>query len=137
MRLLPALALLGSATSTAPLHSAHLRAVPVCQVARNAEALIGKRVRVEGYVLNLSSHGLVLTAKRRDCDAGQLSLWTELVDSDPAWRAVFPRSFGPRRAILVGTVRWQPARFGSGRNPALTVERVDYLSRINAKDKDF
>ena len=110
---------------------------PVCEVARDAAELIGKRVRVEGYIWDLSSHGFVLTGKRRDCKVGQLSLWTENVDSSPTWRRAFANSLGPKRAVLVGTVRWQRARFSGGRNPSLTVERVEYVSQREADLKDF
>ena len=109
----------------------------VCQVARDAAKLIGKRVRVEGYVWDLSSHGFVLTGKRRDCKVGQLGLGTEHVKSRPTWRKAFANSQGPKRAILVGTVRWQKAGFSGGRNPALTVERVEYIGRREADLKDF
>lgn len=110
---------------------------PVCQVARDAAKLIGKQMRVEGYVWDLGSHGFVLTGKRQDCKVGQLSLWTEQVNSSPTWRKAFANSQGPKRAILVGTVRWQKAGFSGGRNPALTVERIEYVSRSEADLKDF
>jgi hypothetical protein len=109
----------------------------VCQVARDAAKMIGQRVRVEGYVWDLGSHGFVLTGKRRDCKAGQLGLWTDHVDSNPAWRKAFAQSLGPKRAILIGTVRRQQARFSKGRNPGLTVERLEYLSQREANLKDF
>jgi hypothetical protein len=110
---------------------------PVCQASRDARKLIGKRVRVEGYILNLSSHGFVLTSKRRDCELGQLFLKTRRVDSSPDWRHAFARSLGPKRAILVGTVQWEKARFTRGRNPTLAVERIVYLSQRDADPKDF
>lgn len=109
----------------------------VCQVSHAAAKLIGKRLRVEGYIWDLGSHGFVLSGKRDDCKAGQLGLWTNQVNGSPAWRNAFANSLGPKRAVLVGTIRWQEARFGAGRHPALTVERVEYVSPREADLKDF
>lgn len=109
----------------------------VCQVARDAAKLIGRRVRVEGYIFDLSSHGFVLIDKRQACKAGQLGLWTQHVNGSPAWHKAFANSLGPKRAILVGTVRWQKARVSGGRNPALAIERVEYLGQRDADLKEF
>jgi hypothetical protein len=138
MRLLSLVLVVGAAlTQSAVLAAEQLAPSPVCQVARDAAKLIGKRVRVEGYVWNLSSHGFVLTGKRRDCKSGQLGLWTKDVADNVTWRSAFATSLGPKKAILVGTVRWQQARFSGGRNPALTVERVEYLSPREADLQRF
>jgi hypothetical protein len=51
------------------------RARSVCWVSANAGKLIGKRVRVSGYVVDLSSHGFVLTGKR-GCDGSLASSWS-------------------------------------------------------------
>ena len=117
------------ATQSSTLH--------VCQVARHASDLIGHRVRVEGYVLDLGSHGFVLVGRRRECTAGQLGLWTADVGNSPTWRTAFSTSVGPKRAILVGIVRWEQAHFGTGHKPALRLERVEYLSQRDADLKDF
>jgi hypothetical protein len=137
VRLLLVGILVGVLSPSAAAAAVQPSAVPVCQIAHDAAKLIGKRVRVSGYIWDLSSHGFVLTSKRRDCNVGQLGLWTEDVDSSPTWRSAFANSLGPKRAVLVGTVRWQHARFGKGRNPALTVERIEYLGRREADLKDF
>jgi hypothetical protein len=108
----------------------------VCDVSRDAGKLIGRRLRVEGYVLNLGSHGLVLTGARRDCELGQLVLRIDHVANNKAWQKAFANSLGPKRAILVGTVGWERARFG-GRNPALTVEQVIYLSPHDTELSNF
>lgn len=133
MRLLLLMIIMGALSPSVAGQSAP---APVCEVARDAAKLIGKRVRVEGYVWDLGSHGFVLTGRRQDCKFGQLGLWTQHVDSSPTWRKAFATSLGPKRAILVGIVRWQKTRLG-GRNSALTIERVDYLSRREAGTKDF
>jgi hypothetical protein len=109
----------------------------ICQVSRDAAKLIGKRLRVEGYVFNLGSHGFVLVGKRRECE-GQLVLRIGHPGSSKAWRAAWnDGSLGPKRAILVGTVGWQKARLTDGRNPALTVEQVIYLSPHDGNLSDF
>jgi len=100
----------------------------VCQVSRDASKLIGKRLRVDGYVSNLGTHGFVLVGKRQDCE-GKLVLRTGQAARSKAWRKAWDDgSLVPKRAVLVGTVGWQKARFTDGRNPALTVEQVVYLS---------
>ena len=100
----------------------------VCQVIRDAGKLIGKRLRVEGYIWDLDTHGFVLTGKRRHCERGLLVLLTGRVENTQTWLKAFASSpGGPKRAILVGTVGWAKARFG-GRNPALTIQQVVYLS---------
>lgn len=109
---------------------------PVCQVIRDARELIGKRVQVDGYVQNLGSHGFVLTGRRSDCD-GILVLRIEALVSNRSWWKAFENSLGPKRATLVGTVGWQKARYDNGRNPALEVDRVLYLSPQEANPTDF
>jgi hypothetical protein len=110
----------------------------VCQVIRNAAKLTDKRLRVEGYVSDLGSHGFVLIGKRRDCrEEGILVLRIGRVRSNEAWRKAFAGSAGLKRAILVGKVGWVPSQYFGGRNPALTVERVIYLSQQQADESDF
>jgi hypothetical protein len=109
----------------------------VCKVASDAAKLIGKRLRVDGYVSNLGAHGFVLVGKRRDCE-GQLVLRVRQSATGKAWRMAWNNgSLGPKRAILVGTVGWLKARYGDGRNPALTVEQVVYLSPSDSNQDDF
>ena len=110
---------------------------PICQISRDAAKLIGKRVKVEGYIFNLGSHGFVLTGKRRDCNA-VLGLWTANVDGTPMWRRAFENSLGPKLAVLIGIMKWQQPHFGGpGHVPALTIEHVQYLSQREADLKDF
>ena len=111
-------------------------ATSVCELARNAAKLTGKRLQVEGYILSLSSHGFVLVGKRRDC-ASQLALRIDNVNGTDAWRKAFATSLGPKRAMLVGTVGWEKARATGGRNPSLAVEQVVYLSQREADADDF
>jgi Domain of unknown function (DUF4431) len=120
-----ALALLGSTASIA----SQLRTIPVCSAIWGADQLIGQRVRVEGYILSLGSHGFVLASKRRDCKrGGQLGLQVgDSVINDPSWRRAFRNSLGPKRATVIGTVKWREAGLVSARNPALTVERVQLI----------
>jgi len=111
--------------------------VPVFVDGTLATKLIGKRVTVEGYIFDLSSHGFALIGKRREC-LGALFLLTEQVDSGAIWRKAFANSLGPKRAVLVGTVGWQQPHFGgSGHVPALRVERVQFLSPHEAALKNF
>jgi hypothetical protein len=130
--------LIGCVVSQPSAHAAaQAAAVPVCQVIRNNTKLIGKRVTVEGYIFDLSSHGFALIGKRREC-LGALFLLTEQVDSGAIWRKAFANSLGPKRAVLVGTVGWQQPHFGgSGHVPALRVERVQFLSPHEAALKNF
>ena len=137
MRLLLLGSILLSLGSTSSGYGEHPRTSSACQVAHDAARLIGKRVRVEGYIWNLSSHGFVLAGRRRDCRVGQLRLWTDSVDGSAIWQKVFRQGLGPNRAILVGTVRWHQARFGDGHNPGLRVERIEYLSQREANVEDF
>ena len=96
----------------------------VCDVHANARRLTGKRVRVEGYIFDLMSHGIVLAPGRHQC-SGLLGLEISEVEGKSAWKRF---DGGPMRATLVGTVMWEPARLG-GFNPALKVERVESLAR--------
>lgn len=112
-------------------------ATPVCQVIRNDANLIGKQVTIEGYIFDLGSHGFALTGKRREC-TGALFLWTQRVDRNAIWRRAFANGLGPNRAVLVGTVKWQQPHFGgTGRVPALVVERIEFLSSHEADLNDF
>jgi hypothetical protein len=113
----------GAATARQPAPAS------VCEVVRAAGKLIGKQVRVEGEVWDLGTHGFALTSRRPGCENGQLGLWTDHVDGSSIWRRAFSNSSGPKRAILIGIVRWGKPRFAAGRNPALTVTRVEHLSR--------
>lgn len=108
----------------------------VCHVIRDARELIGERVQVDGYVQDLGSHGFVLTGMRRNC-AGILVLQIQALASNRSWWKAFGDSVGPKRATLVGTVRWVKPRYDNGRIPALKVERVLYLSSEEANPKDF
>lgn len=120
-----------------PSAAAQGRTLPVCHVSADAAKFIGKRVRVEGYIFDLSSHGFVLASKRNCKGRGQLGLWVQRVADTPVWRKAFTDSGGPKRAVLVGVVRWNKLRYGAGRNPALTVERVVSISSREADPEDF
>ena len=118
--------------ATAAGTARHAAPVSVCKVVLTAGKLIGKQVRVEGNVWNLGTHGFALTGRRPDCGDGQLGLWTSHVDRSSIWQRAFSNSSGPKRAILIGVVRWEKPRFTAGRNPALTVTEVEYLSQREA-----
>jgi len=106
-----------------------LRAKPAsaCQIAREARKLIGKTVKVEGYIADLSSHGLALVGKQRCA----LKI---IMSDDDVYRA-FMKSYGYRdhgglnRAVLVATISWTDRHLLPGRTPALDIKRVDYLSQ--------
>lgn len=122
-------ALSGSLVAASPRSPA-----PVCQIARDAAKLIGQRVRVEGYVWNLGTHGFVLTGERQ-CKSGLLSLSAEHVSGTPIWRKAFADKMGVRRAVLTGTVRWK--KFEFGHRPALSIERVEHVGRREADLPNF
>ena len=102
-------------------------AIDVCRIAAAPENWIGAKVRVEGYVIDLSSHGFVLVSGRGCTGHGQLGLLTNSVDGAPTWRSAFGKSSGPKRAVLIGRVRWTRAQMG-GRNAALVVLQVESIA---------
>lgn len=110
--------------------------VSACQASKHAAQLIGRSVLVEGYVINLGSHGFALVGKRRDCPTGLLRLRTDNLGSQSVWWKRFATNLGPRRATLLGWVRWQNARFGD-RRPVLLIDQVLYLSPRESDPKDF
>ena len=104
----------------------------VCRVAAQSADWIGKVVRVEGYVVNLGTHGYVLTSGRGCAGRGQLGLSTDQIDGTAIWQKAFASSDGPKRAVLIGKIRWEQARMG-GRNPALELQRVESISSREAR----
>lgn len=106
--------------------------IDVCRIAATPKNWIGKAVRVEGYVVDLSSHGFVLTGGRGCMGHGQLGIVTNLIDGAPIWRNAFAGSSGPKRAILIGRVHWTRAQMG-GRNPSLEVLRVESIAAHEAR----
>jgi len=120
-----------------PGQSAAPPPLSVCAASESATKFIGKRVRVEGYIFDLSSHGFVLASDRTCKSRGQLKLVIKNgVYESEVWRKAFAKSLGPKRAILVGIVHWRDARAG-GRAPALLVERVEYIANREADLKSF
>ena len=112
-----------------------LRQVSVCDLTWNTAELIGQRVRVEGYIFDLSSHGIALISKRRQCSrVTSVSLMGAKVY--PLLYKAVAKSGGPKRVIIFGTVTWHPARLG-GHNPGLVVEQVEHISTHDADLKDF
>lgn len=110
--------------------------VDVCRVSAIPANWIGKKVRVEGYIVDLSSHGFVLVSARGCTGHGQLVLLTSLVDGTMAWQSAFAESAGPKRAVLIGRVRWTQARAG-GRIPALKVFHVESIARREARSDEL
>ena len=106
--------------------------IDVCRIAASPKNWIGKAVRVEGYVVDLSSHGFVLTGGRGCMRHGQLGIVTNLIDGAPIWRNAFAGSSGPKRAILIGRVHWTRAQMG-GRNPSLEVLRIESIAAHEAR----
>jgi hypothetical protein len=109
----------------------------VCVASANAPKLAGKRIRVEGYIFDLSSHGFVLASKRSCQSRGQLGLLTNRVHDTQVWRGAFAKSMGPKRAVLIGVVQWRKARDGGGQVPVLAVERVESIAAREADLNDF
>lgn len=106
--------------------------ISACRVAATPAAWVGKEVRIEGYIVNLSSRGFVLVAAR-GCRAGSLlGLQVNKVRHTAIWRnADFGTVSGPKRAVLVGKVRWrQPPLRGRA---DVEIIRLDSLSKRDAR----
>jgi hypothetical protein len=126
-----ALAILIAPTLATATPGSHPK-IDVCRIAATPEDWIGKAVHVEGYVVDLSSHGFVLTGGGECTGHGQLQLFINLIDRTPIWRNAFAGSSGPKRAILIGRVHWTRAQMG-GRNPSLEVLRVESIAAREAR----
>ena len=106
----------------------NLSKIDVCRVAANPTVWIGKQLRVEGFIIDLSSHGVVMASSRKCKTRGQVQLYVQSVFRTTAWNNVFTATAGPRKAVLIGTLTWQ----GGGRSPALEVSRVESISASDA-----
>jgi len=130
MKLCSALALtvlmLPALSTAAPRN---LPKINVCRVAANPTIWIGKELRVEGFIVDLHSHGVVMGSSRKCKSHGQVELYVQSVFRTTAWDNVFTSTAGPRQAILIGTLIWQEG----GRAPALEVSRVESISASDAR----
>lgn len=111
--------------------SAHAATSPppltVFQVRAQASHLIGTQIRVEGYIVNLNSHGWVLATKPSCKRESQIGLRVERVEDTAAWKKAFRDSWGPKRAVLIGVLRWVNPVY-----PELTIQRVQNISSREA-----
>ena len=119
-----------------PASGAPQKPLSVCTVSTDAPRFVGKRVRVEGYIFDLGSHGFVLASKRSCKEQGQLKLQIRWVSETKVWQSAFANSDGPKRAILIGVIRWKSARY-QGVIPGLDVERVAWIAARDADESDF
>lgn len=108
-----------------------IRPIPVCKISTEAREWIGKRVTVEGYIVDLGTHGFVLVASAGCKQFNQLGLTVNQVEGTAIWRNAFSTSLGPKRGILVGVVQWRRAPMG-GFNPDLQVERIVSIAKHEA-----
>jgi hypothetical protein len=103
----------------------------VCRVSAEARDWVGKRIVVQGYIVDLGSHGFALVSGRECKTNGQLALFTGNVGGSAIWQKAFTGSIGPKHAVLIGVVRWERARV-SGHVPALEVEQVASIANHEA-----
>ena len=116
--------------ASGPASAAPVRSVPICALAPHADKSIGKTVRVQGYVINLSSHGLILASRRGDCrELVQIGLRTNLMRRTSTGQKLLRIEAGAsRRATVIGIVGWTRARFSNDPIPVLFLTEVEALA---------
>lgn len=101
--------------------------ISACQLAADAESLIGKPVRARGYLVDLGAHGFVLLAEK-SCEAKGLTLIDAArVHHEPAWRQAFDYDPNPREVILSGSFKWGKSELGA-KVPIFDIASVESIS---------